>query len=306
MNPLFLVSGLGMMVVALATVVYWKVRRKVLWTLFLWGALVWVVGVALKLVASMPTQTIVDNIRDILPRYFSEPVLSVYIGLLTGIFECGATFGFAHIKKIRTADWKEAVGFGLGFGAIEAFLIGASSFLLILLTLLAPNKLPPQLLRFATSRSNSLLVIPAPIVERITIILLHAFSCLLIVYAVQVQAGKWFWVSFFYKTTVDAIAGFIHITYGIENLTAFGTWIMELSFLPFGIVGAWGLWVFRNQWGNPHPKVETSKDEKQTTFENSVFRVRHERDEKGGNGHEAEKFRFKYMCGDDFCSSWLF
>lgn len=251
MSPLFLLSGIGMMVVALVAVVYWKVHSKTLWTLFLWGALAWIVAVALKQVAFIPTQTIIDNVRDILPRYFAEPALSVYIGLLTGIFECGATLGFAHIKRIRTSSWNEVVSFGLGFGTIEAFLIGTSSFLLALLVILIPNELPPQLLKFATSGSDSLLVIPAPIIERTTIILLHAFSCLLIVYAVRVKAWKWFWVSFFYKTAVDAIAGFIHITYGIENLTTFGTWIMELSFLPFGIIGAWGLWVFRNRWESP-------------------------------------------------------
>ncbi|MEW6403271.1 MAG: YhfC family glutamic-type intramembrane protease [Chloroflexota bacterium] len=248
MDALHLLSGAGMIVAALATVVYWKVRSNIPWILFLWGALAWIVGVTLKAVASIPSQTIINGVRDILPRYLSEPVLWIYIGLLTGIFEGGAALGFAFIRKIRTASWREVIGFGLGFGALEAFLLGVVAFVLVLLIILAPDKLPPELLQLVTEGDDSLLAIPAPIIERITAILIHAFSCLLIVYAVQVKAWKWFWVSFFYKTAVDSIAGFIHLTYGVENLTTLGVWVMEFSLLPFGIVGGWGLWAFQRKW----------------------------------------------------------
>lgn len=128
MNPLFLLSGIGMIAVALIAVLYWKQRSKVLLTLFLWGVLAWIAGVALKSAASISTPTIINSVRDILPRYFSEPILWIYIGLLTGIFECGATLGFAHIRRIRTASWKEAVGFGLGFGGYGYFAVAGKSF----------------------------------------------------------------------------------------------------------------------------------------------------------------------------------
>ncbi|MFQ6101839.1 MAG: YhfC family glutamic-type intramembrane protease [Anaerolineae bacterium] len=118
MNPLFLLSGMGMMAIALVAVVYWKRRSKVAAALFFWGALAWVAGNVLKSIAAVPTSTIIDNVRAILPRYFSEPILWLYIGLLTGIFECGATLGFAHIRRIRTVNWREAVGFGGGRDAI--------------------------------------------------------------------------------------------------------------------------------------------------------------------------------------------
>ncbi|MEW6499587.1 MAG: hypothetical protein AB1589_45060, partial [Cyanobacteriota bacterium] len=75
MDALHLLSGAGMIVAALATVVYWKVRSNIPWILFLWGALAWIVGVTLKAVASIPSQTIINGVRDILPRYLSEPVL---------------------------------------------------------------------------------------------------------------------------------------------------------------------------------------------------------------------------------------
>jgi len=175
--------------------------------------------------------------------------LWLYEGLLTGVFECGVVLAFAYfIRRIRQADWQEAVGFGAGFGAVEAFLLGLSSFVLILLAILIPEGLPPKLLALVTSEMESPLVIPAPILERMIAILIHIFSSLLIIYALQTRKWRWFWASFFYKTLVDGIAGFVHITYGIENLTTLGVWLLELGLLPFGIIGAWGSWALRRRW----------------------------------------------------------
>ncbi len=253
MNPLFLLSGIGMMAIALGTVVYWKFQSKVATAFFLWGAVAWAVGVVLKGIAAIPQSSIIATTREILPRFFSEPVLWLYMGLLTGVFECGAVLAFTYfIKKLRHADWKEAVGFGAGFGAVEAFLVGLGSFLWILLLILFPeiqNRLPSEY-KFLVAEPDSLLVIPAGILERVTAIFIHTFSSILIIYAVQSREWRWFLVSFFYKTTVDAIAGFVYITYGIENLTTLGIWVLEIVLLPFGIVGAWGLWVFQQRWRN--------------------------------------------------------
>ena len=246
-----------MMVVAVVAVAYWRKRSGVLWSFFCWGAFAWAVGVTIKAGASIPTPAIINHVRDTLPPPFAEPVLWIYIGLLTGIFECGATLGFAYIQSIRKSDWNEAVGFGVGFGAIEALLVGVGYLLMVLVVIFIPDKLPPVFLKFATAGSNSLWVIPAPIVERMIVIPIHALSCLLIIYALRTRAWKWFWLSFVYKTVVDAIAGFIHITYGLENLTTLSSWVVELVFLPFGIVGVFGIYAFRNWWQQLNVELTT-------------------------------------------------
>ncbi len=65
-----------------------------------------------------------EPLYEIALNYKSEPVLWLYMGLSTGVFECGATLAFTYfIKKLRHASWKETVGFGAGFGAVEAFLV---------------------------------------------------------------------------------------------------------------------------------------------------------------------------------------
>jgi len=261
MNPLLLLSGAGMMAVAVVAVVYWKIRSGILWRLFLWGALAWTVGVGLKAAAAAPMVMLIPALRNHLPKYASEPILWLYVGLLTGIFECGATLCFAYIRRIRTANWKQVVGFGLGFGAFEALLVGLASFVLVLAVVLIPDKLPAEMLEKAGSGSDSPLVIPAPIVERITAIFLHAFSCVLIVYAVRTKQWRWFWVAFWYKTAVDAIAGLMHLENLLQDISTLGTWVVEMIFLPFGIVGLWGLWVFHKRWESLDAQPKTSEDE---------------------------------------------
>ncbi len=106
--------------------------------------------------------------------------------------------------------------------------------------------LPEGLIKLAYA--DSPLIIPADILERVTAIYLHILSCLLIIYAVQVSRWKWFWISFIYKTAIDTIAGYLYLTYGIENLTTTGRWIFEIAILPFGIIGLWGMAKFKNIW----------------------------------------------------------
>lgn len=248
MNPIFLLSGLGMMAVAFVVVIDWQLHSGIPWSLFWWGALAWTISIVLKSLAAIPAEPAMEGVRGVLPATLSEPVLWIYIGLLTGIFECGVTLYFAHVTRVRSQGWEGVVGFGLGFGAFEALLLGLTSFALILLVWLIPEELPQELVQQALAGAQSTIAIPAPVLERINAIFLHALSCLLIVYAVQTGERKWFWFSFLYKTAIDSIAGYIHITYGLENLTPGALWTFEIAILPFGIVGVWGLWKFRERY----------------------------------------------------------
>ena len=247
-NPLFLITGAGMIAVGVTSVVFWKVRQKVPLSIFVWGALVWVVGVAAKSAVSVPSQSLIGIVRNTFPTSVAEPLLWTYAGLLTGIFECGATVVFVRMKRFRKLSWDDSVGFGLGFGAIEAILLGIVSFVVILLVILIPDKLPSKLVEQTISGTQSIFVIPAGIVERIIAIFVHAFSCVLIIYAVREGEWRWFWLSFFYKSVIDGIAGYVHLTHDIENLTTSELWLLELGLLPFGLVGLWGLWIFRTRW----------------------------------------------------------
>jgi hypothetical protein len=101
MNPIFLLSGLGMMAAALVVVIDWKLHARIPWSLFGWGALAWVISIVFKSYAALPTETVMESVRAALPESFSEPVIWIYIGLLTGIFECWVTLFFAYIPPVR-------------------------------------------------------------------------------------------------------------------------------------------------------------------------------------------------------------
>src|SRR5438552_11299532 len=92
---IFLLSGAGMIFAAAAFVLGWqKSHKDSLWRFVGIGALAWIIGVALKFgfSSAMP----IDNL--VLLRWFGArlgpPVHWLYVGLLTGVFECGATWIF--------------------------------------------------------------------------------------------------------------------------------------------------------------------------------------------------------------------
>jgi uncharacterized membrane protein YhfC len=253
MSSLYLLQGIGMITVALFGVIFWKKRSQVQFKFFLWGGLSWFVATILKTVVSIPTAQIITGLRDISPKYISEPLLWLYIGLLTGVFECGVSYVFIYrIQRLRIASWSESIGYGLGFGATEALLLGIYTFVIVLLIIFIPDQLPPEILILADPSKASLLAIPVPIVERSIVILLHTFSSVLIIFAVQNKEPRLFWFSFLYKTVMDAVAGYFQITYGLQNLTVKGVWLVELILLPFGLIGIWGLFYFRERFSNQH------------------------------------------------------
>jgi uncharacterized membrane protein YhfC len=249
MNPLYLLQGAGIVAIALIAIVYWKRHSQISGLFFLWGGLSWLLAIVLKTIASAPMTQIITHLRELTPVYISEPLLWLYIGLLTGVLECGVSLILVYrIKRVRSANWSEALGYGLGFGATEALLLGLYNFIIVLLIIVMPDQLPPELVELADTSNASFLAVPIPIVERAIVILLHAFSSILIIYAVQIQEWKWFWYSLLYKTAMDAVAGYFHITYGLENLTLGGLWLVELILVPFGLVGLWGLIAFQRRW----------------------------------------------------------
>ncbi len=144
MNPLFLLSGIGMIIVALASVIYWKKKSKIAFKFFLLGAIAWIIAVALKAAWAVSlNEPILNFLESELPAILLGPLSWSYIGLLTGIFECGIVLGFVYLLKgLKKANWKESVGFGIGFGALEAFLLGITSFVVTLLGILVPEQLP--------------------------------------------------------------------------------------------------------------------------------------------------------------------
>ena len=120
MKPLFLLPGIGMIFVAIISVIYWRRKTKIAFIIFLLGVLAWIVAVILKGLAALSKDSIIEVFRNLFPAYLSEPLAWIYLGILTGIFECGMILLFLYVfKRVQEQSWDEAIGLGLGFGAFH-------------------------------------------------------------------------------------------------------------------------------------------------------------------------------------------
>jgi len=245
LNPLFIASGLGMIVVGFFFIIYWKMKTKINYSPFLLGALVWIICIALKFAWAIPiNKRLLNLLLSVLGTSFGSLIFWIYVGLLTGIFECGITYLFVRYSKMRKYGYNQAVSFGIGFGSVEAILLGVVSLYSVIVAILRPDLLPPEVL--SAMRPQNLLVIPAPIIERLFTILIHIFSSVLIFYSIKNKIFLFFWLSFVYKTVIDAIAAWGKLSFNINILSHL--WIIELIVIIYGIIGFYGIRWIKNRY----------------------------------------------------------
>jgi uncharacterized membrane protein YhfC len=241
-SPRALLGGAGMITVALGFVVYAAVRRLG-WGYLGLGVLFWVVTVALKFAWAIPFNTSIYQLTRSWPALVGNAAFDLYVGALTGVFEVGVTWLVLRYTRWGRATWNQALAFGIGFGAIEAFLLGLGSAAAVLGAILAPEVLPVELLR-QLAHANDFLYGLAPISERFFTVLIHVFSNVLIFFAILRRRPGWFWLSFLYKTLIDAMATFVQL-HGMEGLGQL--WIVEAVVAIWGALGFLGsCWVRRH------------------------------------------------------------
>jgi uncharacterized membrane protein YhfC len=129
-------------------------------------------------------------------------------GLLTGVFECVIPLLLILKTRRRRADFNGAAAFGLGFGATEAFLMGTVALVQTMLLVAFADHIPAGmrdalLKQFARSSVATILL---SIVERASAIAAHCLASVLLIYAVRTRRQLWFWLSFAYKSLLDAVA----------------------------------------------------------------------------------------------------
>ena len=118
---------------------------------------------------------ILGAVEPYLPKAAYLLVGSLYIGLLTGVFEIGVTLLIGLIWRKLAADAGRAAAVGVGAGAIEALLLGLAALVSALLLVLgvAPDKL-------VEGQTQVALITPlfwlAPPVEHVIAILCHVSS----------------------------------------------------------------------------------------------------------------------------------
>ncbi len=257
LGPSVLLPGTGMILVALAFVFYAARRRWLGWRSLLLGALFWVLTVAVKFAFAIPVNPVVFRALGVTQENLFSPgnlVAYFYIGALTGIFEAG--LAYLILRKIRwgTATWHQALAFGIGFGSIEALLLGFANLFSSMVGLTSPNVLPIPTLG-SLAHTATLVMGLAPVIERLAVIFAHIFACVLIFYAIAIGEPKWAWLAVLYKTLLDTPAAFASF-WGVN--TAGKLWTIEAIIAVFGLIGLWGTIQVARRYPRPN-KEERGK-----------------------------------------------
>lgn len=255
LGPIILLPGLGMIAVGLAFIAYVARKRLTGWRYLGLGALFWALTVAIKFAVAIPLNPLLFRVLGADSEHLFAPgnlAAYLYIGALTGIFEVGLTWLILARVRWGRAAWNQALVFGVGFGVVEALLLGLMGITPALVAYLAPDALPVSVLG-ELSRNASFVMGLAPVVERLAVVFAHIFACVLIFYAIAVGEIKWGWLAILYKTVLDAVAGFANF-WGVGAPVKI--WTLEAVILVLGLIGLWGTW----QIAQRYPRLPSERE----------------------------------------------
>ena len=172
-----LIPAVGMMIVAGAAVICWRLVSKLQLRWFWLGAGLWAVAVALKVVCALLTNKVaIEFMKENLSYRLFVIGGGLFVGVQSSLCEIGLTLLAVLVWRKLGTDANRAIGVGIGAGAFEAFLLGIASFVAILTCLAGlpgTEKVREGIDTMAAVTPLFWLVAP---IERIIAILCHA-SC---------------------------------------------------------------------------------------------------------------------------------
>jgi len=227
---------LMVLVGALPVLIVWR-RWRVTWRVWGAGGALWMASVALKFAVAWVTNAPVNRwLHAQLPQAWAGPAFWTYVGLLTGVFECGIFLLVASLIRRKQWSWHDALSLGVGFGAIEALAVGA-------FTMASANQAGPW--GCLTTWSDAL----APAFERLLALVIHVAAAVMILRAFIERRGRWFGASFAYKSAVDGVAAWLLLSG--TSLRSY-PWMMEwVCFAPFALIGVVVLGWLGRRWPEP-------------------------------------------------------
>lgn len=213
-----LASAGAMMLVAMASVWFWRRRSGVAWRWFWVGAALWAVAVAVKFAIAIPlNKPVLEGGKALSPHWAYLTTGTIYGGVMTGITEILFTLIAALIWRQMAASAARGVAVGVGAGAFEAALLAVVA---AIGPLVAGGSGPTWSIALA------------PAAERVTTILCHVASRGLVLLAVARRRLAIFWYGFLLLSGVDAVAMFFSLTGRADTLSP---WTMEALIAPFGL-----------------------------------------------------------------------
>jgi uncharacterized membrane protein YhfC len=208
-----------MMLVAIASVWFWRNRSGVSWRWFWVGALLWTVAVAVKFGIAIPLNgPLLTGLKSSLPNWGYLTIGTIYGGVMTGITEVLFTFIAALIWPRMAATAPRAVAVGVGAGAFEAALLAiiaaAGTF-------------------FTGVGTAAWLGALVPAIERVIAILCHVASRVLSLMAVASRRWVLFVYGFLLLSGIDAVAMYLHLS---GQLSTLSFWTAEAMIAPFALI----------------------------------------------------------------------
>jgi YhfC intramembrane metalloprotease len=230
-----LVSALGMVLVAAATVVMARRLYRPACRWFWVGAALWAVAVVPKLVlGALSTVPMLKGLHSVLPFNVYVVVGGLCMGLFSAMFEIGVTIAAGLIwRRPLGGDLSRAVAIGAGAGAFEAALLGLAAgagALAAAAGVPGTEEAGEQIRAFAESTPLFWLVSP---MERITAVLSHTASRALVL--LGIARGRWWMVvaGFAIFTLLDGLAGVVQVSDAVHRMSI---WWIELSLAPAGLL----------------------------------------------------------------------
>lgn len=228
-----LITGPGMMLVAVMGVIIWRRAARVPMGWFWAGAALWAVAVAMKVAIALATNAAVFGwMKHALSHSLFVAGGSLWLGFLTGITEIGLTFAAVLRWRQLGADANRAIAVGVGAGAIEALILGLAQFAgVIALQTGAPGTEPIRK-QWEAGIAVTPLFWLTPIIERLIALLCHAASRALVLLGVAHRKPMMVAGSFVMFTLLDSVAGVFFLTGKVGRISS---WWIELAVLPFAL-----------------------------------------------------------------------
>ncbi|MFH0956594.1 MAG: YhfC family glutamic-type intramembrane protease [Candidatus Aenigmatarchaeota archaeon] len=243
-NPVFLLSGAGMMLLGILPVLWWRYRTLVAWKDFRLGAYLWLAAIGAKVLMDLSlTPSLVSWVGGAYTAAGIALVTGAYLGLRTGLLESGLTYLAGLKSRIGKFDFQQAAALGIAFGAAEAFMLGLSSFISVAVVLAFPQvvDLMPAAQRAAMLSQLSLpsIAAAAPVIERAAVLAVHAFCTILVVYSVKSGRAAYFAASFALRAMLDGTLPLLSLTLDLSTVP--GMYWAEAFVAALGVASLAGI-----------------------------------------------------------------
>ncbi|MFA5406353.1 MAG: YhfC family glutamic-type intramembrane protease [Candidatus Nanoarchaeia archaeon] len=246
MNYWLLLSPIGMILIGLLTIIYWRTKHKSKLILFAWGGLLWFMAIMLK---SVLDYTVMPYFYEFINNLWPAALLviaSITLGLRTGFFESGISYLMLK-GKLKKPSWNDTIAIGIGFGASEAILFGVLS-LINMLVLMNPAFMSTlsevELTMLEAQLSQNTIIVVAAWLERFFALLVHVFATALVIKALTKSKKKFLWWSIAFKSLIDTPVLLLQSFISESIVNAF---IAESYIVLLGLAGFYGLKWLKNQ-----------------------------------------------------------